>query len=151
MTETPYTFDIRIRCEDFPGARFGDHAQIRVGIRREREVIQDVPGDAESAIFTATIQAKRGAKDGRPRFSGPFVFGPATAPFLYLSWGERKEGRWEMFRRAKIPLGGLEWDRILKAIDEDRPIEVTIGLTNANGEPVCATFIETVDWGGSGR
>ena len=136
MPET-HSFELRIHGENLPGSSFGEHAQVRVGIQKGEEVEQDVPGDAEGAVFTATLQVKRNAKDGRPMFSGPYLFGPSTGKFLYLSWGERREGEWEKFRRAKIPLQGLDWDLIMKAVDTGRPVEVAVNLTDAKGGPAC--------------
>lgn len=136
MTD-PQTFELRIYGENLPGSRFGDYTKVRIGIQKGEEIEQDVSGDADRAVFTATLQVKRNMKDGRPMFTGPYVFGPSTGRFLYLSWGERKEGKWEMFRRAKIPLNSLGWDLIMKAIDSGQPIELAVNLTDAKGGPTC--------------
>lgn len=135
-----HTIELLIHGENLPGVTHGNHTQVRLGIQKEQEVEQDISGDAENAEFTATLQVKRNAKDGRPMFSGPFVFGTSKAPFLYLSWGERREGKFEMFSRVKLPLEGLEWTLIHKALDTGRPVEMVVNLTNEKGKPVCATL-----------
>ncbi|MBW3623252.1 MAG: hypothetical protein KY468_07565 [Armatimonadetes bacterium] len=131
------TFEIRIHGENLPGSSFGEYSEIRVGIQKGEEVEQEVPGDADHAIFIAALQVKRNANDGRPMFSGPYVFGPTTGRFLYLSWAGRKGGEWERFRRAKLPLQGLEWDRLMRALDTGQPVEITLNLTDAKGGPTC--------------
>lgn len=136
MTDSQ-TFEIRIHGENLPGATFGEYSEVRVGIQKGEEVEQDVPGDADSTVFVARLQVKRHAKDGRPMFSGPYVFGHSTGKFMYLSWGEWKEGKWEMFRRAKIPLHLLDWDPIMKAIDYGQPVELALSLTDEKGGPAC--------------
>lgn len=138
------SFELQIHGESLPGATVAGRTHVRLGIQNGvngEDVEQDVPGDAETARFTAEIRVKRNAKDGRPMFSGPYVFGRSKEQFLYLSWGERGEGgRWEMFARIKIPLYSLGWDQIMKAVDTGQPLEVTVNLMNSNGKPVSGSL-----------
>jgi hypothetical protein len=41
--------------------------------------------------------------------------------------------------RIKLLLGHIEWPRVAKALGQEKPIKVTIALTNAKGGPVFAS------------
>jgi hypothetical protein len=54
--------------------------------------------------FTVTVERKPG--QSTPKFGGPFVHGPATAPFLYLGYRETQAGAgW--IKRIKISLAQI--------------------------------------------
>lgn len=77
-----------------------------------------LPGDiAPDGLprFTCELRARRDAASGAPVFLGPFAFGPPAGRFLYVSWSALRtddpRGGRAMFRRAKVPLGGITWRR----------------------------------------
>ncbi len=122
-----------------PGARFEDRAAVRVGIQVGREVVDDIPGDAAEAVFSATLPVTR-LGDGALDFGGPYVFGTRGDRFLYLCWGERNGGAWDGFRRAKIKLGSVPpgiWD---EAMSEGHPVVGRLDLTDVKGGPKCASL-----------
>lgn len=128
---------LRIYCHDLPGGHFHEKTAVRLGIQKGREVIDDVPADAETVTFTATFQVGD-LKTGQPNFLGPYAHGKPESRFLYLSWGERKN-EWEMFGRAKVPLAHLDWDRLDKFWRTGEPILLSVSMTDARGRPVCGT------------
>ena len=128
-----------IRGKRLPGARFMEKSAVRLGIQRNREVLNDIPGDSAEAVFTALLRVVRPA-DGGLDFRGPYVFGTRGDRFLYLCWGERRDGTWVGFRRAKIKLGHVPrevWD---SAINEGRAVVGQLELTDARGGPKCASL-----------
>jgi hypothetical protein len=133
---------ILLHCRELPGNSFESHTAVRLGVQRGRDVVDDVPGDAGDVTFTIPLRVTRNAKNGRPTFLGPFAQGRADDRFIYLNWGERCHGAWEGFRRAKIKLGHLSWERVEEAIGEGRPIEALLTMTDGRGGPLCATVRE---------
>jgi hypothetical protein len=129
-----------------PGVRFQERGAVRVGIQAGREIVDDIPADAEKAVFTATVRVTR-LEDGAFDFGGPYVFGTRGDRFLYLCWGERIGGAWDGFRRAKIKLGyvpPLVWEG---ALGEGQPVVGRLELTDAKGGPKCASLRpDEVDW-----
>ena len=86
---------LRIVGHDLPGRSFEGARNVHVGVQRRSEVIDLVPGDAESAEWEVYVDHRR----------GPYVHGRGDERFVYLSWGELgAEGSFEMFRRAKLHL-----------------------------------------------
>jgi hypothetical protein len=68
------------------------------------------------------------------RFSGPFVHGQRGERFVYLSWGELGEdGRFSMFRRAKLQLDCLD-----PATLDGATVEGRLAMSEGGG-PVCAS------------
>ena len=58
-----------------------------------------------SIRYDVAVTSSSPAGDASLRFTGPFVHGPASAAFLYLSVREPHSGTW--VRRLKIPLGTI--------------------------------------------
>lgn len=149
-TETPPTVIIKLHCSQFPGMYFSEASgsglkpdAIYVGLQRGEEVIDLVRGDAESATFTASFHVTK-QKDGSPNFLGPFAKGTPRERFFYLSWGVQGPlGSFRSFRRAKIPLSSLSWEKVDAAIQNGTPIRADVTLTDAKGGPVCATLKST--------
>src|SRR4051794_33228330 len=97
------TVRFRIVGTDLPGRacdpapeRPGGYRNIHVGIQRDQEVIDLVPGDAARAEFAFDVTVRSG------RLGGPFVHGRTGQRFFYLSWGEVDGEEFRMFRRAKL-------------------------------------------------
>jgi Family of unknown function (DUF5990) len=72
--------------------------------------LQDKGGEVHTAarssktrsIFTCELAVGTGASGGSPTLGGPFVHGPPSARFLYLSWRRVRGTGW--IERIKIPL-----------------------------------------------
>jgi len=130
---------VEIHGTKMPGARFMDKSAVRVGIQKDREVVDDIPGDSEMVVFNVSLRVVR-LEDGGFDFRGPHVFGTRGDRFLYLCWGERKDGTWEGFRRAKIKLGHVPPETWVGAINDGLPVVGRLELTDAKGGPKCASL-----------
>ena len=60
--------------------------------------------------------------------------------FVYLCWGERTDGEWDGFRRAKVHLKSLTWAQIDRAATTSLPIRATIRVSDAGGRPATASL-----------
>ena len=77
--------------------------------------------------------------DGGPRLLGPFVQGPPTARFVYVNIGASAGqigSPWQ--RRAKVPLGAIDWQPI-EALAPGERLTAHIAGTARDGSPACAT------------
>lgn len=129
------TARFRIVGTDLPGTTCGPskdqpegYRNIHVGVQCKQDVIDLVPGDAAEAVFEFDVPVKNG------RFGGPFIHGRGDERFVYLSWGEVDRAEFRMFRRAKLQLGHLD-----AAAADGRTVEARLGLTDAKGNPTCAS------------
>ena len=138
---------IEVICRRLPGIRFADYEPVFLGIQKGDEVIEAVPGNRKEAFFRAIFKIDE-RPDGSPNFLGPFAKGTPQERFFYLSWGVMlKDGRFEMFRRAKIHLSHLTWTQIRTSLARRRPLKVIIEMTDDKGCPVCASIREDrADW-----
>lgn len=130
---------LRVHCRTLPGIRFENRDKVRLGIQKGADVIEDVPGDADSVTFTVPLRVRSHPKNGQPNCLGPFAHGTPDDRFLYLCWGERNGEEWEAFRRAKVPLKFLNWERLQRPLETGEPIEISLDMTDAKGGPVCGT------------
>jgi hypothetical protein len=137
--------DVRLVGVDLPGRTFDDrhrpdgllYENVHVGIQQRRDVVELVPGDAPSAAWELTIETR--GTDGELDFRGPCVQGKRGDRFLYLSWGTVDErGRFEMFRRAKLMLRGVDEDVLRRASGPGHHLVGTVTLTDGGGCPRCA-------------
>ena len=115
---------------DFPG-----YSNIHVGVQRKNrpaELLELHPGDATTATWTLDC-----AIDGTD-IRGPYIQGPPGGRFIYLSWGSLGDnGRFTMFRRAKLTLEDVPADVLESAFDSGLLVG-SLALTDAKGNPVCA-------------
>src|SRR5215204_6700990 len=65
------------------------YGPVHVGIQRQKEVIEFLPGDAVEAVYEFPVEA-RVAANGTLQFQGPFMQRRLLQQFVYLSWGEVK-------------------------------------------------------------
>jgi hypothetical protein len=130
---------ILLHCWNLPGKQFGDKDDVRLGIQKGSVVIEDVPGDVTQATYAIPLRVKQNSPTGNPDFTGPFVHGAPGERFIYLCWGERKEGNWYGFRRAKVHLNHLDWNAVETAWQTGRPIQAFIEMTDEKGGPLCAS------------
>ncbi|GCB45421.1 DUF5990 family protein [Kutzneria buriramensis] len=138
---------IRIDAVDLPGrtcrASADDdapaYADIHVAVqRRDRpaELLDPQPGDAASATWTLECTAT--ASPTGIDVKGPYVQDRLGRRFIYLSWGTVDEqGRFTMFRRAKLMLDAVPADT-LAAAARDGLLVGRLGLTDHDGNPLCA-------------
>jgi hypothetical protein len=130
---------IEVICRHLPGIRFADYEPVYLGIQKGTEVIEAVPGDRKQVTFQPVFKVGT-QPNGSPNFLGPFAKGTPHERFFYLSWGVMTEdGRFEMFRRAKIHLNHLTREQINSAFSKNRPIRVTLDMTDLKGAPLCAS------------
>jgi len=135
----PTQITLEIQCHNLPGTTFECRTEVRLGIQRAKEVVEDVPGDAPGVTFSVPLRLSTVEGSDRPNFLGPFAHGTPDDRFVYLSWGERIDGKWYMFRRAKIKLGHIGFEEIDRAMKEQKPLRVSIGMTDEKGGPLCGT------------
>ena len=139
---------IEVVCHNLPGLYFEGaqrpdspkREKVFLGIQKGNEVIEAVPADQKQVIFRPKLKIAR-QPDGSPNFLGPFAKGTPQERFFYLSWGVMdREGRFQMFRRAKIHLNHLTWEQVSAAVSNDRPLKVVIDMTGKKGDPICASI-----------
>lgn len=118
-----------------PAGAPGDYQNVHVGVQRGREVVDLVPGDAPAAIWTLPVVVKHPA--GGSDFTGPFVHGRPGDRFVYLSWGEVEEDRFQMFRRAKLHFADAP-PEVLATAARDGALRCRVRMTDASGNPRCA-------------
>ncbi|MFJ5304677.1 DUF5990 family protein [Streptomyces sp. NPDC088350] len=138
---------IRIDAVDLPGrtcpAPAGNpvptYDNVHVAVqRRDRptELLDPAPGDAVSATWNLECTAEA-SPDGFV-VKGPYVQHRLGRRFVYLSWGTVDEaGVFTMFRRAKLVLDSVPED-VLAAASRDGLLIGRVGLTDADGGPLCA-------------
>ena len=139
---------IRIEARDLPGrachpgpdAPHG-YQNIRVGVQRRNDpydVLEQVPGDAPAATWTidGSIKITPEGVD----ITGDYIHGRPHRRFIYLCWlSDQGTGPLGMFRRAKIRLSDIP-QQVVEHGRQGGTIGVRIRLTDANGNPSCATL-----------
>ncbi|WP_433319356.1 DUF5990 family protein [Micromonospora sp. CA-269861] len=133
---------IRIDGSDLPGRRPGAEADalrlgnVHVGVQRKADVVDRVPADAASAIWSFEVSSRE--IDGALDVGGPWVHGRPGARFLYLSWGAVTQDGFAMFRRAKLMFTDVPTELLRAAHEGTGTLVGRIGLTDAAGGPICA-------------
>jgi Family of unknown function (DUF5990) len=113
-------------------------AQITLVPPRPWAVTDLVAGDAESARWELDIAVRRHQSD--LDFGGPFVRGKLGDRHIGLAWGEvPNDGTFRLFRGAKLRLDAIEPALIDQASRAGTHLVGRIGLTDANGNPRCAS------------
>ncbi|MFI1728883.1 DUF5990 family protein [Streptomyces acidicola] len=138
---------IRIDAVDLPGltspalvdGEIPAHGNLHVAVqRRDRpdEVLEPQPGDGPSATWT--LECTASASPTGTEVRGPYVQDRLGRRFIYLAWGTVDEsGTFTMFRRAKLMLDVIPAD-VLAAAARDGLLVGHLGLTDAQGGPLCA-------------
>ena len=97
-----------------------------------------VAGDAETATWQLDVRVTVG-DGGELDFKGPAVHGRRGERFLYLTWGNvGSDGRFEMFRRAKLVLDHIDPQLVRDAERDDKALHASVDLTDGCGGPRCA-------------
>jgi len=136
--------NIEVEGRNLPGRRCRPdssgkgYENVHVGPGSRGIAIDLVAGDALGARWTFEVHPIEGA-DGGLDFRGPLVEGKRGDRFLYLNWGEvAPDGRFALFRRAKILLSEIPTDLLRMALAGDGRPGAVIDLTDASGNPLCA-------------
>ncbi len=79
--------------------------------------------------------------------TGPYIQGRPGERFIYLSWGTvSRDGKFTMFRRAKLMLGDVQ-PAVLHAAEHSGLLVARLGLTDGKRQPRCARVgPPTVQW-----
>ncbi|MFJ3310577.1 DUF5990 family protein [Streptomyces sp. NPDC086549] len=138
---------IRIDAVDLPGltcpapvdGKVPEYRNVHVAVqRRDRpaELLAPQPGDARSATWT--LECTTSVSPSGIEVKGPYVQDRLGYRFIYLSWGTVDEsGTFTMFRRAKLMLDVIPAD-VLAAATREGMLVGRLGLTDAQGGPLCA-------------
>lgn len=135
---------IQVICHHLPGAKGQNTAtpvfeNVLLGIQEDNTVVQAEPASRERVVFEPTFRVAPLA-GGLTNFLGPFAKGTPTERFFYLSWVTKDSaGRLTMFRRAKIHLSHLPWERVERAIQQGDPLHVEVSMTDQRGGPLCGS------------
>lgn len=130
---------VAIRATDLPGRTWADYRDIHVALQVGRDPHDPIPGDAGAASWETEVQVISGESLD---FRGPAVQGPKGQRFLYLTWGELRDGSFTMFRRAKLML-----DDLGPGISTASQALGTLSLTDTKGGPLCGrTKPPVVTW-----
>lgn len=133
------TIPFRIHLTGLPPTTCGPHQRIEAGIQRGDDVLPGAAGPDGSLVFAGELRLKSPARPDAPVFLGAYAFGPPGQRFLYLSWSGEENGKREMFRRMKIPLGSITWAQVDALRAEGSVLEVSVAGTGRDGGPACAT------------
>ena len=125
---------VKVICSDLPAPNWGGHSEIWIGIQNGKEVVQQVKLPTESVVFEFELEVSNDESDPVPNFLGPYAQGGKGDRFVYICWGMPYFGRWSGFRRAKIPLAGLDWVSI-----KSNSVTCKLKCTDAKVGPICAT------------
>jgi hypothetical protein len=131
------TVRFTVRIVHLPPASCGPHRNIELGIQKKDEVLPARLTPDSTAEVDGELRLKEGS--ATPVFLGSFAFGPPSARFIYLSWSGEAAGKREMFRRMKLPLGGISGQQLAELARIDGKLVVTVGGTARDGGPACAT------------
>jgi hypothetical protein len=132
------TVRFTVRVTHPPPASCGPHRSIELGIQKKDEVLPARLLSDGTAEVDGELRLKENS--ATPVFLGPFAFGPPSTRFVYLSWSGEIAGKREMFRRMKLPLGGISGQQLAElARRPDGRLVVTVQGTARDGGPACAT------------
>ena len=146
MADLSYRVPFLLQCTDFPTAS-PEYAGLRLGIQAKKEVIEDLPLQAGDRLFEFVVDVSLPEENGAPFYKGDVVQGKRGDQFIYLCWGERKEGEWVLHSRAKVPLNAIPGPLIKQAAAENRVVRAVIQMTDDRGNPAAASLREDrVSW-----
>ena len=127
-----------IEGTNLPGRTCGSYRDIHVGLQLRREPVELVAADAAEARWEVDVEVVE--RDGERDFRGPAVQGKRGERFVYLTWGEVRDGTFSMFRRAKLMLNDVP-DTAVQAV------LAQVDLTDECGMPRCARLMApALEW-----
>jgi hypothetical protein len=113
MIKKPTSPEMRVRlmCVSPPPVEHDGHIT-EFGLQDKKQVLHPGMRLQDGVLrFDFTITAQQKSDRAIPKFGGPFVHGPADAPFLYLGYREAQAGA-AWIKRIKIPLGQITWAQV---------------------------------------
>ena len=126
------------------GVDFG----LQQGKGSDYETVQTQRSTGDDLNFEFTPKIKDDRNEAMPNIRGPFVQGPANERFVYLDIGTyagQQDSCWS--RRLKVPLSGITWQMIDRALAEPKAIlEARVPGTGKDGGPNCATVKPFDGW-----
>lgn len=142
------TLQVLFECHTFPHPGSPRPICQRLGIQEGKEVTQDIPFEGQVEVsFHFTLQVEVEPISGMTIYRGKYVQGPRYNPFIYLCWGNRSEGNWEQYGRAKIPLSVIPRQQIQQKLQDGSLLSARIRMTGSNGNPALATLNSNhVEW-----
>jgi Family of unknown function (DUF5990) len=138
-----YTIPLEIICRELPDPRWGGYAAIRLGIQKKTAIDQAVLLPQETAIFHGSLRVRQDPATGKPNFLGEFAHGTPKERFIYLCWEQLSNGQWVGFRRAKLPLGSVDWSLVESLNQSGLPLRGIVTVTDARQAPICASLKPT--------
>jgi hypothetical protein len=136
------TMRLAITGTRLPGAHFlrpdgTSMDNVHVGIQVRRDPCDLVRADRAEAQWETDVDVIR-SPEGAVDFRGPAVQGKRGDRFVYLTWGHvHADGRFEMFRRAKLMLNRVDPGLVGRAVARGR-LDARVDLTGDGGGPRCA-------------
>lgn len=118
------TTEVRIRlvCVSPPSDEYNGHPA-EFGQQDKKQALHlGVRLKDGSMRYDFTVTLERKPDHPAPKFGGPFVHGPADAPFLYLGYREAQAGA-AWIKRLKIPLGQITWAQVEAASTPGKLLE----------------------------
>jgi hypothetical protein len=107
-----------------------------VGVQVGRDPAALVRADETEARWELELDVVD--RGGQLDFRGLLVHGRRGERFIYLTWGELgPDGRFEMFRRAKLMLNRIDQPVLAAALRTGRLL-ARVDLTGSDGGPRCA-------------
>lgn len=129
--------EVTIRGTNPPGRTWCDHADIHVALQVGKDPDGAVPADTPAPSWTTEVRVVVDG-DGGLDFRGAAVHGKRGGRFLYLTWGDVVDGRFEMFRRAKLVLADVDAALVRSADRNGTALVAEVDLTDERGGPRCA-------------
>jgi hypothetical protein len=127
-----------IEGANLPGRACGPYRDIHVGLLVRREPMDLVAADSATAEWEVDVEVIE--RDGDRDFRGPAVQGKRGQRFVYLTWGEFRDGTFSMFRRAKLMLDDVPDPAVESVV-------ARVDLTDECGMPRCARLAApALDW-----
>ena len=109
------------------------------GASGKAELVPPAERTDQALRFDFAVTVDGMLADGRPRLLGPCVQGPPAGRFVYLCIGQSAGqcgSPWS--RRAKVPLGGIDW-ALIEALPPDARLAAHFNGRGRDGTPACAT------------
>jgi Family of unknown function (DUF5990) len=134
MTASEFELQLRITLIKPP-------PNVRIALQRGKaELFEPTTSTGADLSFSFTVRVKGEPDEGPPRFLGEFTQGPPAVRFVYVNSGTYAgDPNTGWARRAKIPLGGIDWPLIRRARSKPNYIlEVKYPGTARDGGPTCA-------------
>jgi len=130
-----FELPLRIVMEQPPA---GAVVALQQGASGKAELVAPVSASPEVFVFEFCVTVKGAGPDGGPRLLGACVQGPPEGRFVYLNSGLYADvpGATEG-RRAKVPLGGINW-ALIEALPMGGRLAAHIAGTARDGGVACA-------------